>query len=97
MTVEGMSELFEKYQDGEYLEFDRVSNKLSKRADLHAFMIFDKLFPDEDSCILGGASHDEIAFSIKPRDFASVATEELIIDLIRCGVIFEDYNFIMHV
>lgn len=96
MTIDEMAELFNRYESCEYLAFDRVANKLSKRHDLHAFIVLDKLFPD-DYNIIECASHDEIYLSVNVEEFAEVATEELIIELVRCGVFFDGYSFNMYV
>lgn len=93
MKLKQLEELFEKYE-GEFLEFDRVENKLSKRADLHAFILLDKLVPGEEDMIIS-AEHDEYVLSIDAACLAKVATEEDVIDLIRCGVSFEDDYFWM--
>jgi hypothetical protein len=78
-----LNEIFEKYND-EYLKFDRVENKLSKRRDIHAFLILDGLAPD-DNPVISAASYDEICLSVNP-DILKNVDEKVIIDLIRCGV-----------
>ncbi len=69
----------------EYLKFERIKVKLSKRPDLHAFLLLDQLVPGEND-IVGGASHDEIWLGVELEDLAKVITPEQVIDLIRCGV-----------
>lgn len=81
------SEQYDTYHD-EYLKFDRVQNKTSNRADLHAFMLLDKLVPGKCD-IVSAASHDEIWMGVSPDDLSKVATEEQIIELIRCGVRYD--------
>ncbi len=81
------SEQYEKYND-EFLKFDRVENKTSKRADLHAFNLLDKLVPG-DCDIVCSAEHDEIWLDVRPEELSKVATEEQIIELIRCGVRYD--------
>jgi hypothetical protein len=83
-----LEEIFEKYND-EFLEFDRVENKLSERMDLHAFILLDKLVPGT-SDIVCSSEHDEFWVDTNPEELASVATEQNIIDLIRCGMQFEE-------
>lgn len=83
-------EQYEKYED-EYLEFGRVKNKRSKRADLHAFLLLDKLCPSHRGFdIVSGAEHDEIWLDVEPEKLAKVATEQQIIELIRCGVRYDE-------
>ena len=76
-------ELFEKYND-EYLKFELVSNKESKRPDLCAFIILDNLF-QSDSDMVSGSSHDEIYLDITDEQ-ANTIPENIIADLVRCGV-----------
>ena len=86
MTYERMKELFDDdNSDREFLKFDRVQNKLSKRPDLHAFLLLDSLVAG-DSDIVAAAEHDEIFIETCAEKLAAVATEEQIIELIRCGV-----------
>lgn len=80
-------EQYNKYND-EFLKFDRVQNKASNRADLHAFILLDKLVPGKHD-IVCSAEHDEIWLDVSPEDLSKVATEEQIIELIRCGVRYD--------
>lgn len=89
MELERMEELFDQYSDeDEYLKFEKVENKLSQRSDLHAFILFDKLMPVSKSDIIGSSEHDEFYLSIEPEEFAKVATDENILELVRCGVMY---------
>lgn len=81
-------EQYEKHE-AEFLKFERVQNKTSGRADLHAFNLLDKLVPGK-SDMVSAAEHDEIWLAVSPDDLAKVATEEQIIDLIRCGVRYDN-------
>ena len=85
-----LKELWEK-NENEYLKFERVENKTSQRADLHAFMLLDKIIPGK-SDIVSCADHDEIWLDVKPKQLAEVATEQQVIELIRCGVRLDDFN-----
>lgn len=80
----------EQYQkhEGEYLEFNKVQNKTSMRRDVHAFNLLDKLVPGERD-IVCAASHDEIWLDVDPQELAAVATEDQVIELIRCGVRYD--------
>ena len=80
-------EQYEKYED-EFLKFDRVQNKTSGRADLHAFNLLDKLVPGK-SDMVSAAEHDEVWLDVSPEELAKVATEEQIVELIRCGVRYD--------
>ena len=81
-----MRELFEKHSE-EFLKFELVESKRSRRADLHAFILLDEIVPDNpDRDILGGAEHDEVYLSIDDDALAAVVTEVQVIELVRCGV-----------
>lgn len=86
MALENIESVFDKFhEDGEYIEFDRVENKLSNRPDLHAFLLLDKLVPGKGDMV-SGAEHDEIYLETDLEELAAVATEDDIRDLVRCGV-----------
>jgi len=89
LGLEKVEELFEFWND-QYGEFDLIENKFSKKRDLHAFILLDKLFPDLDDDIVGSTGHEEFYIGIDMEDFAKVATEEIIIDLLRCGVLYDE-------
>lgn len=84
MTKRELKDLF-KLHHGEFLEFDRVANKRSKRPDLHAFMLLDELCPGEKD-IVSAAEHDEIFLAVEVEDLAKVITEDQVIELTRCGI-----------
>ena len=87
MDLEKLEKMFEENED-EYLEFDNIKNKLSERADLHAFLLIDQLCPS-DQDMIAACEHDEYYLSVEPEYFAKVATEEQVLDLIRCGVSYD--------
>lgn len=86
--------IFDKYND-EYLKFELVEKKLSGRSDLHAFMLLDKLFPSEQP-IVAAAEHDMIYLSLDEEQFESV-DEQVIRELVRCGVSLSSDGFTMFV
>lgn len=83
-----LQDIWEKHQDEEFLKFDRVQNKQCTRPDIHAFLLLDKLVT-RNRDMVSAAEHDEIWLDVEPEELAKVATEEQIIELIRCGVRFE--------
>ncbi len=89
-----MDELFEKHND-EYLKFERIVNKRSMRPDLHAFLLLDELFSGTRD-IVSSASHDEIYIDCDYDDVEKL-TEEQVVELIRCGVMYEDGSLAMGV
>lgn len=84
MTEETLVDLFE-YHDQAYLCFDDIKDKLHHRPDIHAFILLDQLTPG-DMNIITGAEHGEIFLDTDIEKFCAIATEEHILDLIRCGV-----------
>jgi hypothetical protein len=89
MTIKEMAEILMDRNDDEYLEFERVEQKKSQRPDLHAFLLLDMLVP-ETSDIVASAAHDEIWLGVEPKTLAAVVTREQLIDLVRCGVRWDD-------
>jgi hypothetical protein len=92
MSVEQLSATFDKYED-EYIQFQNVANKRSRRPDMHAFIVLDELLPgDGKGDLISAAEHDQFFLDIEPEALARVATEEIILDLVRCGVSFDKEN-----
>lgn len=83
MTAE---ELFEKHND-EYLEFERVENPKSRRADMHAFIRLDELFPGNQDMV-SAVAHDEIWLVVEPEQVEAL-DEATVIELTRCGVRYD--------
>jgi hypothetical protein len=83
-VIDNLREFFVEHQD-EYLKFDRIKDKLSQRPDLHAFLLLDRLVPGTHDMV-SAAEHDEVWLDVDPEKLCTVATEEQLIDLHRCGV-----------
>jgi len=91
MTTAQMEAAFERYDD-EYLKFQRIQNPMHRRPDLCAFLMLDVLFPTEADMV-AAAEHDELYLEVPGEAFRSVASDELIRDLVRCGVRYaEDHD-----
>jgi len=84
MTTEELEALFEKHDDL-YLESLASDVGPTKRRDLNAFLLLEKLLPGEGD-IVSAAEHDEIFLDVTLEDLAKVVTEEDVMNLIRCGV-----------
>jgi len=89
-------DLFE-HDNNEALKFDRVEVKNSKRPDLHAFILLDKLFPSK-SDIVCCAGHDQIWFDVSSEQIETIS-EDHIIELLRCGIYYDNeteslYSFV---
>jgi hypothetical protein len=81
-------ETFEKFND-EYFNFDSIKNKFHSRPDLCAFLLLDKLLPNDGRDMVCGAEHDEIFLDADLERLAEVATEEDVLTLTRCGVRYD--------
>jgi len=82
---------FDKH-DKEFLEFDRVAEKLHPRPDVCAFLLLDKLVPSSED-IVSAAEHDEIFLGVDCEKLARAATDDDIVMLTRCGVRYsEEYE-----
>jgi hypothetical protein len=81
-----LQEAFEKYSSESHT-FPQIQNPLHpKRPDIAAFLLLDKLVPNDGYNIIGGAGHDVIWLDTNIELLAEVATEEDILYLVRCGV-----------
>ncbi len=81
---------FDKFSvegEDEYLHFERIAVPLSKRPDLHAFLMLDAMLPGAKRNMVCASAHDEFYLDVGLEKLAAVATEEQIRDLVRCGVI----------
>lgn len=91
MDAKTLKKLINQYcEDYEGCKFERVQNKLSQRADLHAFLLMDRILPSSDN-IISRAEHKEIYFSVQIDDFASVVTQDEVLELVRCGVSYDGH------
>ena len=93
MSDEMPDNIFEEFDD-EFLEFDRVENKLHPRPDLHAFLLLHQLVPGTGDMV-SGAAHDEIYLDVEPDELFAVATKDQLRDLHRCGVMQGEYGLFM--
>ena len=83
-TIEELKETFRKF-DKDYVEFKKIKNPPSKRPDLCAFLLLDKLVPG-GSDIVTQSGHDEFFLEIDVETLAERATEDDVLYLVRCGV-----------
>jgi len=82
-------DIFKKYED-EFLRFEDVKERpYGNRPDLHAFMLLDKLVPGKRDMV-SAAEHDEIWLDVDTTDLEGIATEDQIVELIRCGVRYDE-------
>ncbi len=90
-----LPELFEKHEK-EFGKFAHVPVKFSSRRDIHAFILLNKLCPNERPMI-SASEHEKIWLDVDTKRISQNATESHIIDLIRCGVSFSGGLFFMFV
>jgi hypothetical protein len=89
MKISELISLFDKYSEEVTLcAFDGVKNKYSNRADLHAFILLDKLMPSKHD-IICSARHQEIFLECEIEELSKVITEEQIKELVACGVSYD--------
>ena len=83
-------EIWDKFEavNDDYLSFEKVENKRSKRPDLHAFLLLDELFPSHVN-IICNAEHDEFWLDIDEDDIETL-TDDQILELVRSGVRYDD-------
>jgi hypothetical protein len=83
-------EIWDKFEavNDDYLKFELVENKRSKRSDLHAFLLLDELFPSHRDMICN-AEHDEFWLEIDNEDIETL-TDEQILELTRCGILYDE-------
>lgn len=91
MTIQ---EIEEKY-GAEHGKFDLIENKLSQRPDLHAFILLDSIIPD-DTDIVSSTGHDEFWLGIDVDELLKKASDDQILELIRCGVSFDEDGLSMY-
>lgn len=84
-----VEEIFERNAD-EFLKFDQVAIKRHSRPDICAFFILaDLANSGKNKNIVSCAEHDLITLSVTPDDFHGRVTEGDLVDLMRCGVIYD--------
>lgn len=83
-----LSEIFKKHES-HYCCFHEIESPKTKRRDLQAFLILDSIFKDNKK-IISGVDTYSIYLSVEIEELAQKATEEQILDLIRCGVSYEE-------
>lgn len=86
MDISKMKDLFSIYSESDYLKFDKIISKFSKKRDLHAFILLDNMFPDDKSMMISNTRHDEINLYVDIEELSQVITEDKILELVRCGV-----------
>lgn len=90
MTIEEMEALFEMFDD-EFGQFKLIESPAHRLRDLCAFMMLDAVLPGNYRAV-AAAEHDKIFLEADIDGLARVATNGLIRDLVRCGVMLDIEN-----
>lgn len=86
--MESINKRWERLASNEYLLFSEIKEKFSHRADVHAFILLDRLFPAQKGKqfdLISATEHDEIYLDISTEQIEKLSDEK-IIELSRCGV-----------
>ena len=78
----------DKYE-ADNLKFDQIENPPSRRPDLCAFLLLDRLVPGVGP-IVSAVGYDDYWIGVSLETLANVATEADILYLVRCGVCYHD-------
>lgn len=88
-TRDRLDFLFDEKYGSEFRKFERVEDPLHRRRDLAAFLLIDRLVPsDTATTIISAAEHDQIWIEVDPEELSKQASDEDILTLIRCGIIY---------
>lgn len=90
MTIEEMEALFELFDD-EFGQFENIESPMHRLKDLCAFLMLDAVLPGNYKAV-AAAEHDKIWLNADVEGLARVATNGLIRDLVRCGVMLDTEN-----
>lgn len=86
-TVEELVKDFDICSE-EYKKFERVEDKRSSRPDINAFILLNELVPDKEQ-IIAAVAHDTFYLKVDMDKLVQVINRRHIVELIRCGVMFE--------
>lgn len=93
--MSNLADLFEKHDD-EFLKFGRITSPKHPAPDLCAFLMLHEIAPTLNAGngkvadMVAYAGHDEITLCTNPATVAEKATEQQLIDLIRCGLRYSE-------
>lgn len=90
MNREELAESFEDACKGDRV-LQGTKDKLSRRLDLHAMMLLDRLVPGTIN-IIACAEHDQVWLNVDLDELCKVLTPELITELVSCGVLYDADN-----
>lgn len=85
MNLDERFQAFEK----DYCYFEKIENKRSQRPDIHAFLLLDEIFPNQNGDMICSASNDEIWLDVGDAPLDKL-TDRQIQELVRCRVHYDD-------
>jgi len=96
MTIAEIQAWFEEESEAEFLEFERIEAPRHRRPDMCAFLMLDEIQPG-DRDMVSDARHDEVYLDFDVDAAADKLTPEILRDLSRCGVRYDEGSFCMFV
>lgn len=86
-----LKEAFEKVaaMPVEYRHFGKIDNRLHDRPDICGLLYLDRLLPNPGFEIIAVAEYEQIWLDTDIKELAEVATEEDILYLDRCGIVYD--------
>ncbi len=94
MTEDQIEAFFEEHED-EFLKNENIKpeRRLHPRPDLNAFLLLHRLHPNTEDMV-SGAEHDKIWLAVEIEELHA-ASEDDLLDLMRCGVMLDDCGLSM--
>lgn len=85
---------FDKH-DGESFKFERIEYKRSRYREVHALLLIEEITKDVPiekgiTWAFSNACHDEVWLEIEPEQLAKYALDHHILELVRCGLQYDD-------
>ena len=92
MNIQELKKLFKKHSENEYIEFEKVENKKSKFADIHGLLLLEEKFPPNEIShgILDNFDYETATINIEIEEDNIPLTENDIIELLRCGIDYDE-------
>ncbi len=89
MTYDEMIECFDKHEDKEHLQFERVYKPRHKLRDLNGLLLISAL-TSQRRTVLGAACHDEVYVHCDLKKLAVIITEDDVIEILRSGFLLDE-------
>lgn len=86
--VTNLQSMFDKHK-GEHRKFERIDSPISLCPDICAFLLLAEI-GNHSGDMIATATHDVIYLAVDPRDIEGKITEDQVVYLLRCGVLFDE-------